>query len=116
MLGLHSQQKGQLLIRLEGGFGSSAILEYLLSEGYHFMVKLHSARRSKKLGQALEEKAWLGDHTGLGWARVLGDEASSLYANSNSSEPGNAGKLQRSAVRCKREAKDQPKKNAKAKT
>ena len=55
ILGLSEAQKGQLLIRLDGGFGTSDVIEYLLAEGYQFIVKLHSASRSKKLGQALEE-------------------------------------------------------------
>lgn len=71
MLGLNSEQKGQLLIRLDGGFGTTAIIEYLLCEGYQFIVKLHSSSRSKKLGQALEENQWHCDHNGLRWASLL---------------------------------------------
>jgi hypothetical protein len=115
MLGLEAKQKGQLLIRLDGGFGTTAILEYLLAEGYQFIVKLHSASRSKKLAHPLKEEAWWCDQTGLRWASRLDDAALSLYANSSSSEPASAGKLQLIAVRCKREANDKPKKNAKAK-
>jgi hypothetical protein len=115
MLGLHSEHKGQVLIRLDGGFGTSAIIEYLLSEGYQFIVKLHSASRSKKLSHPLKEEAWLGDRNGLRWASLLDDEASSLYANSSASEPARAGRLQLIAVRCKREADDQSKKKTKIK-
>ncbi len=80
MLGLSAEQKGGLLIRLDGGFGTTDIIEYLLAEGYQFIVKLHSASRSKKLDQALEESEWVCDHNGLRWASLLGDEATSLYA------------------------------------
>lgn len=118
MLGLSSEQKGQLLIRLDGGFGTTAIIEYLLSEGYQFIVKLHSASRSKKLAHCLEEEAWHCDHTGLRWASLLGDDAGNLYTNSSPSHSANAPKLQLIAVRCKREATDKPKakKKVQAKT
>ena len=62
MLGLTTEQKGQLLIRLDDGFGTTDIIEYLLAEGYQFILKLHSAARSKKLASSLEESAWLCDH------------------------------------------------------
>ena len=121
MLGLSTEQKGQLLIRLDGGFGTTDIIEYLLAEGYQFIVKLHSASRSKKLGQALEESQWVCDHNGLRWASLLGEEASSLYvtasSSSSSSEATTSGKLQLIAVRCKREEAVKPtaKKKIKAK-
>jgi hypothetical protein len=115
MLGLRAEQKGQLLIRLDGGFGTTAIIEYLLAEGYQFIVKLHSASRSKKLAHAVKEEAWACDQNGLRWARVLGGEVSSLYASSGSSQAISAGKLQLIAVRCKREADDKPKKKTKIK-
>jgi hypothetical protein len=116
MLGLNSEQKGQLLIRLDGGFGTTAILQYLLSEGYQFIVKLHSASRSKKLGQAIKEEGWHCDHNTLRWASLLGEEASSLYASST--QPTTAGKLHLIAVRCKREEseKSKSKKKLKAKS
>ena len=139
MLGLSDEQKGQLLIRLDGGFGTTAIIEYLLAEGYQFIVKynhlqigggigpyqfrtslmgrcikLHSASRSKKLAQELEEEAWHCDHNGLRWASLLGDEASNLYTSS--SKATTASKLQLIAVRCKREESEPPKAKAKTKS
>jgi len=119
MLGLSAEQKGQLLIRLDGGFGTTAIIEYLLAEGYQFIVKLHSASRSKKLGHSLKEEAWHCDNNGLRWASLLGDEASSLYASSSSSssEGTTTANLQLIAVRCKREELEptKPKKKVKVK-
>jgi hypothetical protein len=115
MLGLSVEQKGQLLIRLDGGFGTTAIIEYLLAEGYQFIVKLHSASRSKKLGQALDEEVWHCDHNGLRWASLLGDEANNLYTSSSSSHSATAPKLQLIAVRCKREVTDKPKSKKKVK-
>jgi hypothetical protein len=109
MLGLSGEQKGQLLIRLDGGFGTTAIIEYLLAEGYQFIVKLHSASRSKKLGQAIKEDEWHCDYNGLRWASLLDDEARGLYTNSSSSQPATMPKLQLIAVRCKREESEPPK-------
>lgn len=120
MLGLNAEQKqkGELLIRLDGGFGTTDIIEYLLSEGYQFIVKLHSASRSKKLGQAIKEDEWHCDHNGLRWASLLGDQATGLYTNSSSTQPATLPNLQLIAVRCKREENDKPKskKEVKAKT
>ena len=120
MLGLNSQQKqkGQLLIRLDGGFGTTAIIEHLLAEGYEFIVKLHSASRSKKLGQAIKEDEWHCDHNGLRWASLLGDEATDLYTSSSSisNQPATMPKLQLIAVRCKREESDKPKSKKEVKT
>ncbi len=105
MLGLAPQQKGQLLIRLDGGFGTTDIIEYLLSEGYQFILKLHSASRSKKLAQALQENQWVGDHNGLRWASLLDEAVSDLYTNATTDELQRASspKLRLIAVRCKRE-------------
>ena len=125
MLGLTHEQKGQVLIRLDGGFGTTDIIEYLVAEGYQFIVKLHSASRSKKLGQALEESQWLCEPGTLRWASLLGEEATNLYASP--AEATTAGKFQLIAVRCKREPeasdpakkpkpKPKPEKKAKAKS
>jgi hypothetical protein len=116
MLGLSAQQKGHLLLRLDGGFGTTAIIEYLLAEGYQFILKLHSASRAKKLGHSLKEEEWLADDSTLRWASLLGHEARALYSSSSSSQSSRAGKLQLIAVRCKRDTSDKPKKKAPAKT
>jgi hypothetical protein len=127
MLGLNATQaqKGQLLIRLDGGFGTTAILQYLLAEGYQFIVKLHSASRSKKWGQAVAESQWLGDpnSTGLRWASRLDEAANQLYAIPNHAEGEteaaaarvSPAKLQLIAVRCKRVEVVELKAKAKAK-
>jgi hypothetical protein len=103
MLGLTPEQKGQLLIRLDGGFGTTDIIEYLLSEGYQFILKLHSASRSKKLAQALEENQWWCDHTGLRWASLLAEATSALYTTNPELQTSHSPKLRLIAVRCKRE-------------
>jgi hypothetical protein len=111
MLGLTLEQKGQLLIRLDGGFGTTDIIEYLLSEGYQFILKLHSASRSKKLAQALEEDQWLCDRNGLRWASLLAETSSALYTTNPELQSDHSPKLRLIAVRCKRE---EPKAGAKA--
>lgn len=113
MLGLAPEQKNQLLIRLDGGFGTTDIIEYLLSEGYQFILKLHSASRSKKLGQALEENQWLCDHNGLRWASLLDEAASALYtmAQADELQTVSSCKLRLIAVGCKRQV--EPKVGAK---
>ena len=115
VLGLTAEQKGQLLIRLDGGFGTTDIIEYLLAEGYQFILKLYSAARSKKLASSLEESAWLGDHNGLRWASLLGENARGLYTDASGSQASSRTKLHLIAVRCKREAKLKPSATAKKK-
>ncbi len=68
-LGLKPAQKGQVLLRLDAGFGTSEILNYLLEEGYQFVVKLFSSSRASKLcGQV---KPWQGDPKQAGRAMAL---------------------------------------------
>ena len=103
MLGLHEAQKGQLLIRLDGGFGTTDIINYLLRQGYQFILKLHSASRSKKLAHALGEEQWLCDHNGKRWASLLDEASGALYGNNEDQPKPNEAKLRLIAVRCKRE-------------
>lgn len=58
VLGLDPQLKGQILLRLDGGFGTTDIINYLLAEGYQFVVKLFSNSRVTKLAQAVSEWQW----------------------------------------------------------
>ena len=68
-LGLTPEQKGAVLLRLDAGFGTSDILNYLLEEGYQFVVKLFSSTRAKKL--CGEVKAWQADPKQAGRAMAL---------------------------------------------
>lgn len=72
-LGLKSEQKGPVLLRLDAGFGTSEILNYLLEEGYQFVVKLFSSSRAKKLCGSVKE--WQADPKGVGRAMDLLEEA-----------------------------------------
>ena len=68
-LGLTPEQKGQVLLRLDAGFGTSDILNYLLEEGYQFVVKLFSSTRANKLCR--EVKEWQADPKQSGRAMAL---------------------------------------------
>jgi hypothetical protein len=54
VLGLKAKHKRRVLIRLDGGFGTGPIINYLLEEGYQFVVKLGNAPRAIKLSQSVE--------------------------------------------------------------
>jgi hypothetical protein len=59
VLGLEPNQKGQVLLRLDAGYGTADILNYLIKEGYQFVVKLYSSSRAIKLCSTV--KKWLPD-------------------------------------------------------
>jgi hypothetical protein len=68
-LGLKPEQKGAVLLRLDAGFGTADILNYLLEEGYQFVVKLFSSSRASKL--CSEVKEWHLDPKQAGRAMAL---------------------------------------------
>jgi hypothetical protein len=105
VLGLPKARKGQLLIRLDGGYGTSEIINYLLAEGYQFSVKLYNGLRANKLGQALAEEAWQADSChGRSWALLPDDQ---FYQNED--RP-----LHQIAVRCLKEPRPKTGKISKA--
>lgn len=61
VLGLKAKYKKRIVIRLDGGFGNGPIINYLLAEGYQFVVKLGNAPRAKKMGQSVQTQAWYLD-------------------------------------------------------
>ena len=83
ILDLSSDQTAQLLLRLDGGFGTTAIIEYILEQGYQFVLKLHSGTRSKKWDEAVAEADWCQDDTnnenGRRWGSCL--SVANPYAN-----------------------------------
>jgi hypothetical protein len=60
-LALKSKYKRRIVIRLDGGFGNGPIINYLLAEGYQFVVKLGNAPRANKLCQSVEANGWHAD-------------------------------------------------------
>ncbi len=58
VLALKAKHKNRVLIRLDGGFGNGPIINYLLAEGYQFVVKLGNAPRANKLCQSVQADGW----------------------------------------------------------
>jgi Transposase DDE domain group 1 len=58
VLALKAKYKKRIVIRLDGGFGNAPIINYLLAQGYQFVVKLGNAPRSIKLCQSVEVNGW----------------------------------------------------------
>jgi hypothetical protein len=61
VLKLSAISKGQVLIRLDSGYGTSEIISYLLGEGYQFVTKLFATSRARKLGRAVAQHEWHSD-------------------------------------------------------
>ena len=61
VLALKSKHKKHVLIRLDGGFGNAPIINYLLEEGYQFVVKLGNAPRAIKMCQSVKVDGWHSD-------------------------------------------------------
>jgi hypothetical protein len=53
--------KARIILRLDGGFGTAAIVNYLLAEGYQVVVKQFNGLRSQKRATELAEAAWLSE-------------------------------------------------------
>ncbi len=61
VLALKAKYKKRIVIRLDGGFGNGPIINYLLAEGYQFVVKLGNAPRATKMCQSVEATQWQPD-------------------------------------------------------
>ena len=61
VLALKAKYKKRIVIRLDGGFGNAPIINYLLAQGYQFVVKLGNAPRANKLCQSVEATQWYSD-------------------------------------------------------
>lgn len=61
VLKLSAISKGQVLIRLDSGYGTTQIIGYLLGEGYQFVTKLFATSRARKLGRAVAVDQWQED-------------------------------------------------------
>lgn len=74
VLKLSASSKGQVLIRLDSGYGTSEIINYLYREGYQFVTKLFATSRARKLGRAVAQDQWQEDpcHAGRSytWLQV----------------------------------------------
>ncbi len=61
ILKLSAIDKGRVLIRLDSGYGTTEIINYLLAEGYQFVTKLFATSRAKKLDRAVASDRWQAD-------------------------------------------------------
>jgi hypothetical protein len=104
-LDLASEQKERVLLRLDGGYGTTEIIDYLLAEGYQFVVKLFSSSRATKLAKPIAEKEWQADQCHERDYCLLGAEANQPYQLPTKAKP-----LVQIALRCKSHSKT-PKKS-----
>jgi hypothetical protein len=58
ILQLGAKDKNQVLIRLDSGYGTTEIINYLWAEGYQFVVKLFATSRARKLGREVDPDQW----------------------------------------------------------
>ena len=107
-LKLSAEDKSRVLIRLDSGYGTTEIINYLLSEGYQFITKMFATSRAKKLDRAVVEAEWQADpcHPGRS-ASLLGTEAVSPYTFPKAEAHGEDGRpsqlplqVQQIGVRC----------------
>ena len=52
-LGWSRERRGQIVLRLDGGFGTTEVLNWLLSRGYQVVAKISNHGRVQKLRQAI---------------------------------------------------------------
>lgn len=52
------RKRGRTLVRLDGGFGTDANLNWLCWRGYEFVAKGYSGRRARKLAESVPEDGW----------------------------------------------------------
>jgi hypothetical protein len=83
VLGGAKVDKSRLILRLDGGYGTREIVNYLLAEGYQFVVKLHSGLRAKKLGKTVSEEAWQSESEGNRAWTALGEDGFYTQPTSN---------------------------------
>ena len=53
------QKRGRTLVRLEGGFGTDANLNWLMWRGYEFVAKGYGGKRAEKLARSVPEDGWM---------------------------------------------------------
>lgn len=106
ILKLSARDKSQVLIRLDSGYGTTEIINYLWAEGYQFVVKLFATSRARKLGRAVASQDWHSDPCHNGRASTL-LEQTPQYS-------GGERKLHQIGVRCSLSPKGLAARKAKA--
>src|SRR5215217_7425056 len=69
------QKRRRTLVRLDGGFGTDANLNWLMWRGYEFIAKGYGGTRAKKLASSVAEDGW---EEGLTKSQKLGVPASPI--------------------------------------
>jgi hypothetical protein len=74
ILKLSAGDKNRVLIRLDSGYGTTAIINHLWSEGYQFITKIFATSRARKLGREVDATVWQADscHSGRGATQLEG--------------------------------------------
>ncbi len=72
-LGLGRKERKRTLIRIDGGFGTDANLNWLIWRGYQFVAKGYGGTRASKLAKSVPEGGW---HEGPTEGQQLGVPAS----------------------------------------
>jgi hypothetical protein len=107
----------RIILRLDGGFGTAAIVNYLLAQGYGVVVKQFNALRSAKRASELEERDWQSELDATGKPKTGGRQFALLsddaFYQTGAAEAER--KLWQIAVRCPSQPKPKTKK-AKTKT
>jgi hypothetical protein len=96
--------RARIILRLDGGFGTAAIVNYLLAEGYQVVVKQFNGLRSQKRATELAETDWLSESEILATGKVDPNQSESgrqfaLLTDDGFYELGDR-KLWQIAVRC----------------
>ncbi|MEZ4667712.1 MAG: hypothetical protein R3E39_07325 [Anaerolineae bacterium] len=61
MLNLQTAQRSRILLRLDGGGGQDADVNWLLERDYCLLVKMFSGNRARQLAQEVAEFDWIPD-------------------------------------------------------
>jgi hypothetical protein len=103
--------KRRIILRLDGGFGTATIVNYLLAQGYGVVVKQFNALRSAKRASEFKELDWHTERDATGKPKAGGRQFA-LLSDDAFYQTGER-KLWQIAVRCPTQAKPKP---AKSKT
>lgn len=105
ILHLCGANKRQIVLRLDGGFGTAAIVNYLLAQGYQVVVKQFNALRSAKRATELAETDWQSELDATGKPVAGGNGRQFALLSDDAFYQTGERKLWQIAVRCPSQAK-----------
>ena len=79
VLGLTARQRAHTIWRLDGGFGTDAAINWLLSRNYQAAVKGYNGLRAKKIMAMIDDNAWQALRPER-WFAVVEDQHTLRYA------------------------------------